>query len=314
MSTPKLELKLERRKRTSIYASDYGKLECDILCELNEVEHTNPMLWNNTLRLEAGKAIEEQMVKILKFNGIVDEAYNQDTAPTTSITREGAEIRMKFDALSKKSTLKLDGTVLPNTESIEIGEGEPIEIKSINNKNAFDIRDYMEGNPRENYVGQLSIYMEALGKEQGHLFVASVDGLHTFWFVCKKIDEGKYQCGNVIVDVNKEYKRFGEIWKKFINKQEPNWSQEIYKLPISEIDFTQLSTNAISEARNNRKVIGSKDSFKILYSNFANLIIEKQGSIRGYSESELAEIIAKTKGYSAKPKKEKTLQTGVKKS
>ena len=303
MSKPKLNWKLEKRERTSIYASDFGKLEADILCELNKVPQTNPMEWNNTLRLEAGKAIEEQMVKILKFNGIVDEQYHQDNVPTTEIEREGAKIRMKFDAVSKKSVLNIDGTLLPNSQNIEIGEGEPIEIKSINNKNAFDIRDYMDEKPRANYVGQLSIYMDALGKEQGHLFVASVDGLNYFWFTCKKIGEGKYKCGNVEVDINEEYKRLGEIWIKYVNKIEPNWFEETYKLPIDQIDFTQLSTNAISEARNNRKVIGSENAFKILYSSYSDLIIEKQGQKRGYTEQELAEIIAKTKGYSAKSKK-----------
>ena len=99
---PKLQYKQEKRQRNSLYASDYQKLEADIILELQSVEPTNPPLWNNTLRMEAGKAIELQMLNVLKENGIIDKDYCQESLPTTEIEREGVKIRMRFDAVSKK--------------------------------------------------------------------------------------------------------------------------------------------------------------------------------------------------------------------
>jgi len=297
MSKPILHYKETRRPKTACSPSDSGKLEADIWLSLKGVEPTNPMDWNDTLRLEAGKAIELQMIKVLKENGIIDENYNQDEIPTTEIEREGIKIRMKFDAQCKKSTLKVEDTLMPNSGVIEINEGEPLEIKSVNNKNSFDIQDYIEGKPRENYIMQLAMYCDALGKDRGHLFVSTIDGLHFFWFELNKVREGVYQCGNVEVDITKEYKRFAEIWRKFQANEEPDWFEEKYKIPVEQIDWTKISKSKISEARNNKRVIGSEGQYKILYSDYCDMILEKQGAKRGYNQEEIAKILAITDGY-----------------
>lgn len=300
---PQLKLKTENRAKTACSPSDCGKLEADIWCSLMGIEPTNPIKWNDTLRLEAGKAIELQMIKVLKENGVIAEDYDQDKIPTTEVEREGIKIRMKFDAQAKQSILKVEDSLMPNTSELIINEGEPIEIKSVNNKNSFDIQDYIEGKPRESYVMQLAMYCDALNQSRGHLFVSTIDGLSYFWFTCNKVSDGVYKCGNVEVNITNEYKRFASIWKKFIDKVEPNWTEELYRLPIAEIDWTKLSVSKIGEARNNRKVIGTEGQYKLLYSNYTDLILEKQGiTKRGYSEEELEIIKNATKGFSAKKK------------
>jgi len=300
---PVLTYSEEKREKTACSPSDSGKLECDIWLNLKGVEPTNPTKWNDTLRMEAGKAIELQMIKVLKMNGVIAEDYDQDKIPTTEIEREGIKIRMKFDAVCKEAVLKVQDSLMPNTESIQIHEGEPLEVKSVNNKNSFDIQDYIDGKPRENYVTQLAMYCDALGKDRGHLFVSTIDGLNYFWFECIKVGEGKYKCGNVEVDITKEYKRFAEIWNKFKNDIEPNWFEEIYKTPVDQIDWTKVSKSKIGDARNNHRVIGSEGQYKILYSNYTDLILQKQGiEKRGYSEEELAIIKKATEGYSSKKK------------
>ena len=300
---PILEFKEEKRAKTALSPSDSGKLECDIWLSLNGVEPTNPTKWNDTLRMEAGKAIELQMIKVLKLNGVIAEDYDQDKLATTEVEREGIKIRMRFDAQCKQSILKVQDSIMPNTSEIIINEGEPLEVKSVNNKNSFDIQDYIDGKPRESYVMQLAMYCDALNKDRGHLFVSTIDGLNFFWFEIKKISEGKYKCGEVEVDITAEYKRFASIYKKFVDKVEPNWTEELYKLPLAEIDWTKLSVSKIGEARNNRKVIGTEGQYKILYSNYTDLILSKQGiTKRGYSEEELALIKEKTAGYSSKKK------------
>ena len=294
---PKLEYKEEQRKRNSFYASDSCKLGIDITLELQDTPKTNPTLWNNTLRMAAGKGVELQMIDILKQNNIIDKDYDQEKIPTTSIIRNGIEIRMRFDAIIKKggAILKGEDSRLPNNVEIKLEEGEVLEIKSINNKNSFDIQDYINNNPRESYVMQLSMYMDALEKERGHLFVSAIDGLNYFWFVCNRLHDRVYQCGNVVVDLDKEYARFAEIWAN--KDKEPNWFEETYKLDLEKIDWTKLSAGNISKARNNALVIGSEGKFKIDYSPYKDLIIQKQGATKGYTNEELAVIAVKTKNY-----------------
>lgn len=298
---PKLKLIDTKKERKNFYASDAQKLEADIWLELKGVEPTNPPEWNDSLKWAAGKGVELQMLKILKDNGHVPVEYDQENVPSLKIERYGITVSMRPDALTKKSTLAGDEIALPQSVTFELEDGEPFEIKSINNKNSFDIQSYIDGYPRENYVMQLAFYMEALGKSRGYLFASAIDGLNVFLFSCNKLPDGRYQCANTIVDIDAEMKRFAEIWRKFQSGEEPNWKEEIYKMPIEEIQWLTLSQTNISAARTNKKVVGSEGSFKILYSSYCDLILEKQGiSERGYTEAELEKIVAATKGYSSK--------------
>jgi hypothetical protein len=329
---PKLKYLEERRPKTNISASDADKLGIDIILGLNGVPYSNPMEWTAYLKMSAGKAIELQTLKVLKQNGIVDEDYDQDfemvsekipegelgegntrwvkkERESTKIVREGITISMRFDAEVKKGGAKMyaDDSLLPQGFELEMKEGEPIEIKSINNKNAFDIQRYIDNKPKENYVKQLAIYMDALNKDQGHLFVASVDGLHTFWFVCKKTGEGIYQCGDTIVDLNKEYKRFAQIYADSKNiwnypNMKKYWEEELYKLPLDKIDWTKVSTSKIGEARNGRFVIGTENKWKVDYSPYKDIIIKIQNETLGYTPDQIEQIKTLTAGYTAKAK------------
>lgn len=323
----------ERRAKKNISASDYGKMGIDIILGLNHVEPSNPMDWSAYLKMSAGKGVELQMLKVLKQNKIVDEDYDQDFELTadlcgdndpqtyskterdsTKIVRNGVTISMRFDAEVKKGGAKFSAmdNFLPQGTEIEMGEGEPIEIKSVNNKNSVDIQKYIDNKPKESYVGQLAIYMDALGKEQGHLFVSSIDGLNYFWFVCKKTGEGIYQCGETVVDLNKEYARFAEllevsknIWDYPVMKK--YWNEVQYKTPIKDIDWTKLSVSKIGDVRNGRAVVGDlENGWKVLYSPYKNIIVRLQGQKLGYTEEEIADIKIATTGFSAKPKVAKT--------
>src|SRR5665213_3071187 len=159
MTNPKLKFNIEERKKNCLYASDAGKLEADIILQLRGVEPTNPPEWSTSLKWEAGKAVEMQMIKILKENGHIDPTYEQDNFPTTVIHREGVEIHMKFDAKVINSVLQCEHGMLPQNNLVDLRDGEPLEIKSINNANVVDVQKYIAGQPRENYVMQLSMYM-----------------------------------------------------------------------------------------------------------------------------------------------------------
>jgi len=271
----KLIFKKGDRKKRAFYASDTFKPVLDLYFGFKGEEQTNPPTWYDTLKWGAGKGMEEALLKVLKDSDIVDEDYNQEEDGRIEIERYGVPINGYIDAITK--------------------DGLPIEIKSINNKNSFDIKRYESGEPRENYVGQLSIYMDALNVDTGYLFVSSIDGLNRFCFECKKIDDGKYQCGKTIVDIDKEYKKWSRLYKQNIETDTvPNPNEYVYKIPVEEIDWTKVSKGAISKARNGHTVIGD---WQVQYSPWKDKIIEMQGSELGYSPEEIEIIKEKTKGF-----------------
>jgi hypothetical protein len=295
---PHLQYKDTPRPRIGFHASDFGTLEANIILSLQGVPPTNPKIWSDTLRLGAGKGVELAMLNILKENGIVEKDFDQEEIEPTVVVREGVTITSHLDATVRKGapiTLQVGDSIFPQHIEVTLEEGEPIEIKSINNKNSFDIAKYEMGQPRDNYVGQLAQYMDSLGKERGHLFVASIDGLHTFWLPCKHLGNGQYQCGETIVDLKAQQKRYAEIWQR--KDSEPNWFEETYKLPLEKVDWRALSKTKIGDARNGRYVVGSENKWRIDYSPYKNLIVEKQGATLGYSEAEIAKVKELTDGF-----------------
>jgi hypothetical protein len=270
-----LTYKQDFKEKKYFYASDFGKPILDTYLKFKGVPETNPAQWYETLKWGAGQGVEASMLTILKQNGIVREDYDQKEHGGFKMERNGVTISGYMDAIHNN--------------------GSPIEIKSINNKNEFDIRNYANGYPRENYVGQLSIYMDNLGVDTGYLFVASIDGLNTFWFECKKVSDGIYKCGNVTVDLNEQYRVWGKLYTEYVLKDiEPSPNQYIYKRNIEEIDWKTVSAGDISKARNGHKVLGD---WQIIYSSYKDYIIKKQGSELGYSLAELSRIKELTDGY-----------------
>lgn len=276
---PEFKIIHERRDRKGFNASDFARMAFDIYHDFKGTERTNPMTWNSTLKMGAGKGVELQMLKVLKDSEIVAEEWDQDKEETYEMERGGVKVRMKVDAIDK--------------------DGCPIEIKSINNKNSIDIKKYADAQPRSNYVGQLAIYMDYLNRDIGYLFVASVDGLSYFWITCRKVKEGIYECGKTVVDIGAEYAR----WATILNQEPDPFEVGRYKVPVAEIPWKEwlsqgkISKTDITNARNNHKVIGDPESWQILYSPYKDLILEAQGVQAGYSEEELAIINEATTGF-----------------
>jgi len=257
-------------------------MSLDLYLGLKGVPITNPPVWYETLRMGAGNGVEDAMLQILKDSRIVDPYYDQDFDGRVEMEREGVVIHGYMDA-------------------IRMDNGQPIEIKSINNKNAWDIRKYETGEPRESYIGQLSIYQDFLGKDTGHLFVSSVDGLSRFWFDNKRVsDTGDYQCGMTCVNIANEYKRWAKIKAMVDNNEKPDIFEYRYKYPLESIDWANLSADKISKARTGKAVIGD---WQVLYSPWKDLIVKLQGTELGYSLEELKYINKVTEGYTNWKKK-----------
>lgn len=272
-----LKFTQDNYEKKNFSASDFGKSMIDLYFAFTKEPVTNPPEWYDTLKWGAGKGVEESMLDILKMNGIVKEDYDQKKDGRIEHKYKGIQINGYIDALSLNET--------------------PIEIKSINNKNQFDIGKYEAGNPRESYVGQLATYMEAKGKDRGILFVASVDGLSYFVFECFALGAGKYKCGNTVVDLYKEWDKWDFLKKSLEENMTPvdeYLKENIYKYPVDKIDWTTISAGDISKARNGHKVLGD---WQVSWSPWKNRIIKLQGTVPGYSKEELACILEKTEGY-----------------
>lgn len=276
----KLITKNRNTDRTGIHASDYKKPSLDLYFRMTGEPETNPPQWYDKLKWGAGLGVEKEMLQVLKDSQIVPEEYEQDVHGVIEKEIDGVIVTGHMDG-----NTSLDQT------------GFPIEIKSINNKNAWDIKKYENNEPRENYVGQLANYMYLTGSETGYLFVASIDGLNRFFYECKKIGDGLYKCGNVTVDVKTEINRLIKLYKEnTIPKVMPDIWEFRYKTPIEEIDWKTLSADKISKARNNHAVIGD---WEITYSNYKDKIIELQGETIGYTPDELLRIKELTEGYTS---------------
>lgn len=277
----KLITKNRSQERTGIHCSDYGKPTLDLFFRMTGIEQTNPPQWYEKLKWGAGLGVEKELLQVLKDSGIVPEEYDQDIHGVVEREIDGVLF-----------TGHMDG----NTSLDQIGI--PIEIKSINNKNAWDIEKYKNNNPRENYVGQLSMYMYLTGSDTGYLFVSSIDGLNNFFFECKNVGGGKYKCGNTVVDIESEVSRLIGIYKDYVvpNKVPP-LDQYKYKYDIEKIDWKTISNDKISKARNNKAVLGD---WEVLYSPYKNKIVELQSECLGYSQGEIDRIKELTAGYSSK--------------
>lgn len=275
----RLVTKNRSQERTGVHASDFGKPGLDLYFRMTGVEQTNPPEWYEKLKWGAGLGVEKELLQVLKDSKIVPEEYDQDVHGVVEKTIDGVLFTGHMDG-----NTSLDQT------------GEPIEIKSINNKNAFDIEKYKNSNPRENYVGQLAMYLYLTGAKKGHLFVASVDGLHRFYFECNDLGDGRYKCGNVIVNISREVSRLIKIYKEnVLTNTMPDVNEKIYKFPVDQIDWRSISKDKISKARNNKAVIGD---WEVQYSNWKDKIISLQGTTPGYTPQELELINTKTAGYS----------------
>lgn len=270
----------DRGPRDHFYASDCGKSNFDLYHSFVGTPVTNPPKWHDTLKWAAGSGVEDAMVKILKSNGIVNEDYDQNVHGKIEMERNGIRITGRIDAMTK--------------------DGLPIEIKSINNANRWDVGAYEDGYPRENYVGQLAVYMDALGVDVGYLFVSSIDGLSRFWFKCVRTGD-KFTCGNTVFELDKQLAKWKNLFDENITKKiEPDVWEYKYKYPVEEIDWTKVSSAKITSARNNRAVLGD---YQVQWSSYKDMWVKKQGVTLGYTAEELLKINELTKGHTTWNKK-----------
>jgi hypothetical protein len=110
---------------------------------------------------------------------------------------------------------------------------------------------------------------------------------------------------NIEFDLLDTYKKWAKFYEENILKEkepDPFIDAGKYKADINTLDWTKVSKADIGAARNGHKVIGENraEHWKVLYSPYKDLWIQKQGQTLGYTSTELAKIKDLTKNYSSK--------------
>ena len=266
-----------RKDKDSFWCTENELNQFDIYHRFKGTNSTNPMTAETAFGLGMRKKLEEAVIDIFDDMGIlIKPEYGQHRI---DMKRCGVKVTGYMDAIIKEENKKV-----------------PVEIKT--SFGYYQKKELLKGNPRLSYLKQLAQYMDFMNASKGYLFQVHfekdliVDDIYQFTLIK---NESKFKCGYIEFDLDDTYKRYKRIYEEYILPDIEPPSEFIYKYPLEEIDWKTLSANQISKARNNKAVIGS---WQCLYSDYKNLIIEKEGTILGYSDKEIAYIKEKTKGYS----------------
>lgn len=272
-----LEKKEQQKKiKDSFWPSENEALLFDVYHRWIGTEPTNPMEPEKLVMFTAAKMIELAFVESLVEMELAKKIDGQEHF---RIDR-GIPVSGYYDAIL------IDGT--------------PLEFKTI--YGPYASQELKTGNPRKSYLKQLAIYMDSLGKDKGKLVYMDRGTGETFEFTLNRLTDSRFKCMGIEFDLKDTYSRWRELYINHIEKriEPPPDEAGLYKADINSIDWSKISNSDISKARNGHKVIGSdtENHWKILYSPYKDLIIERQKSTPGYSDAELNYIKTLTKNYS----------------
>ncbi len=271
-----------RKQKSSFWPSESEKPLFDIYHTWFQTPQTNPIEAEKLIMFSAAKMMELALIGKLQKMGLVKKATDQQRF---EFEREGVLVTGYADGIFE--------------------DGTPIEVKTFYGD--YQARELNAGRPKSGYLKQLAMYMDVLDQDLGKLiYLDRGSGAMYEFDLVRTPDTLKFKSMAIEFDLNDTYKK----WAKFYNEnilleKEPDpFECGHYKAKIDEINWSQLSKAVIGAARNGHKVIGTmpEEQWKILYSPWKDLLLERQGYKSGYSETELANIKRITKGYSSKKK------------
>lgn len=270
------------KKKTSFWASESEVMAFDIYHRWKGTTPTNPITEEKLMMLKMRKLTEEAVVGLMRRSGFVIERL-------TNAERCLIEWGEHKTPISGYPDL---GVGIDKEEIV-------VEIKTYyGNHQDSEIRN---GRVKTSYLKQLAMYMYYFKLPHGILLLINQGtGLRTEF---ELYNEGKnpyhFICPDNTMEINLKdtFERFEKIWvENILTDKEPEIEYQ-YKYDIHKIDWGTTSSSKISKARQNKAVIGD---WQVTYSDFKNLIVEKQGTCLGYSKEELAYIKENTVGYSTK--------------
>lgn len=272
--------KEERKAKTSFWASDCERNRFDIYHNWLGTDPTNPpeveqyVMWDVAKMVEMGWVQRLQDAGELKKLEDINPAKLKDDQYYISIEREGVPITGKLDGITK--------------------DGYPFECKTYYGH--YHYKDLANAMPKISYCKQLAVYMDALKVDRGVLFMVD-RGNGKFFQFTQTLDHGVFRCGNVEFTLDDDYKMFSEVYNDNILKDVEPKSDFIYKIPVDKLDFSKISKADIAKMRNNKMVYGD---WQVKYSNYKDMIVEREGSDLGYTPREIDYILTNTKGYSSR--------------
>ena len=270
------------KEKTSFWASESEIMAFDIFHRWMGTKPTNPISEEKLMMLQMRKLTEEAVVNLLRRSGLLIEKFANDERCYFEWGKHKVPISGYPDA----------GVKIDNEEVL-------IEVKTY--YGGMQHSKIRNGYVKPSYLKQLAIYMYYFEIKHGILLMINQGTGERFEFDLYQEDSNPYHfiCPDNTIEINLEdvFKRFEKIWIENVKpKKEPRIELQ-YKYDIEKIDWENTPASAISKARNNHAVIGD---WEVKYSDFKNLIIEKQHTCSGYSDKELSRIRELTAGYSTK--------------
>jgi hypothetical protein len=269
-----------RKAKDSFWASQTEAPLFDLYHQWIGTPPTNPIEAEKLVMFSAAKLMEVALINKLTEMGLCKKLEDQQRI---EIVRHGVKI-----------TGYVDGVFT---------DGTPLECKTMYGD--YQAKELKDGKPKTSYLKQLAIYMDALNVNQGKLIYMHRGTGEMYEFTLSR-EPGTliFRCLEITFDLNDTYKRWADLYNGYIvpGKEPDLYENGTYKADLDKIDWKKVSRADIAKARAGTKVIGTdrENGWKILYSPYKDLLIEKQGAKLGYDEKELEQIKLATKGYSSK--------------
>lgn len=278
------------KEKTSFWASESKVSAFEIYHRFIGTIPSNPPTNQKQIMFKLRTLMEEAVVDAFRRLGGVVEEYTNDK-------------RMFFNW----GALNVPISGYPDLCLDKDGVRYLVEIKTFAGKH--QIADLNKGIVKESYLNQLCTYMYGLGINDGILLMVNQENAEMWEFPIKRKSEyiftGNFGEGMVTVDLKKVFERYEMIWSQYVMLNVEPPLDIIYKYDIEKVDWENLSTTKIREARNNRTVIGDPEAE---WSEFKDIIIQRQGTVEGYTDEELKRIHELTDGYTSKKKKPKAVR------
>jgi len=266
-----LQSKDEKSEKTTFWATESETNAFDIYHRWKGTESTNPIIGEKLMMFQSAKLIEQAYVNMFKEIGILVSSNTEQER--IEMIRKGVPISGYMDSIIKY-----------------MGKEIICEIKTFYGD--YQEKELLEGKPRESYLKQLAVYMDATNTDEGMLFYINRGTGTPFQFILQR-NGSKFACNGVSFDIMDTYSRWASIYAYIERNEEPP-SDYKYKYDIETLDWKTVSKTDISKARNGHKVIGD---WQATYSPYLDLIIEREGTQRGYTLEELEKIKELTSGF-----------------
>lgn len=278
------KLRGEKKKKTSFWASETEAMAFDIYHKWIGTPPTNPMQGETVMMLTMRSMTEKAVVSLMRKANVLVKRFANDERVFIEWGPNKVPISGYPDA-----GVWIDG----QTAIVEIktyyGQHNHIQVTG--------------GKVRSSYLKQLAIYLYHFKIQHGILFMINQGTGEMTEFDLYQNPENPYHfiCPDNEVEINllETFQRFERIYVDNILAGKEPAIEYVYKYPVKTLDWDSLSSADISAARNGRKVIGD---WQVKYSDYKDLIIQRQGTVPGYTPDELELIFEKTRGYSARGK------------